>query len=347
MHVFVSVGCRVLVSVEALNAVESVGNVTKHRRAPLVVKSDGKYKLVYVPAVSGESLAHAYQEHLVELAKIVYGKENLAPPLTEWDLRCEFVKFMDNQHLTDSLKAVVEKKDKEAFEKEAITASLVSDIGGFLYAEEALPVKRTSRFQVGYMVPVMDAIESTAIESQMHVRHAPSETGSEAERAAQMIYYVEVASAVYGLSFNLDIDGIGYASLVKRTLAVSEEERLRRIRVALGALATLLTGMAFGAKISRFKPIIDVESLVVALSEPVAFSVSSPLKRDYFAETAKRASKLIEVLGKVGVDQSIKVYQYGFEEGVAVEGVSIECGESLEDVFEALIDDVLAKLGAK
>jgi CRISPR-associated protein Csa2 len=34
---FVSIAARFLANIEALNAVESVGNVTKHRRAPVVV----------------------------------------------------------------------------------------------------------------------------------------------------------------------------------------------------------------------------------------------------------------------------------------------------------------------
>ena len=62
---FLSVGVRFEANVEALNMVETAGNYGKHRRVPYLIERDGKLKTVYVPALSGESLAHAYQEHLV------------------------------------------------------------------------------------------------------------------------------------------------------------------------------------------------------------------------------------------------------------------------------------------
>ena len=70
--VYVGVSARVLVNVEALNMSESVGNVVRHKRAPIVVQvrngGTKAYVLRYAPVVSGESIAHGYQVILAKLA---------------------------------------------------------------------------------------------------------------------------------------------------------------------------------------------------------------------------------------------------------------------------------------
>ena len=73
--VYVGVSARVLVNVEALNMSESVGNVVRHKKAPIVtpVVRDGEvitYSLRYVPVISGESIAHGYQALLASLASL-------------------------------------------------------------------------------------------------------------------------------------------------------------------------------------------------------------------------------------------------------------------------------------
>ena len=84
---FVSVASRFIANIEALNAVEGVGNVTKHRRAPVVIydKKIGGYIVKYVPAISGESLGHAYQVNVAEFAKSLYGEDKV--PLCKWCAR--------------------------------------------------------------------------------------------------------------------------------------------------------------------------------------------------------------------------------------------------------------------
>jgi len=343
--VFISIGARVEVNVEALNAVETVGNVTKHRRAPIVVPLEGGYRLVYVPAVSGESIANAYQRNLVNAAKLVYEKDGLKAPLTPWDERYEFVKFMDKQHLTGKLLEIVASKEedlalkKHMFEKEAIVESIVADVGGFLYAEEEMPVKRTSRLQVGYMVPVFDALENVAIEAQFHARHVPSETGARGKKPAQMIYYVEVASAVYGLTVNLDTSSVGKTSLVKVEDAVDADERKRRVKAALLALAGLFAGEGFGAKLSRFLPIKRVVSMVATLSDPIAFVVSPPQIPEYIVDTCNRVSSVKKIFENMGLKAEIEILAYGKELPEMVERA-----DSVEELLAKLIDKVMRKL---
>ena len=346
---FLSLGARIEINVEALNAVETVGNVTKHRRAPIIKPEGEGYKLIYAPAISGESLAHAFQRNLVEAARIVYGREGIKPPLTAWDERCEFVKYMDREHLTQELKDLLERKGqgslpdvKHDFELKAIKQSIVADVGGFLYAEEELPVKRTSRIQVGYMLPTYDTLDTVAIEAQFHVRHVPSEAGEAGVRPAQMIYYVEVASAVYGLTINLDVDGIGRTSLVKVEDAVDLSERVRRVKASLMALAGLFTGEGFGAKLSRFLPIKRVRSMVATLSRPIAFTVSPPQLPNYIEDTAMRLKTFKDMLTNLGLEPQLSIVAYA--EKVPEE---VEPASSVEDLLLKVINKVISAVEVK
>jgi CRISPR-associated protein Csa2 len=331
--VFVSLSTRVEANVEAFNAVETVGNLTKHRRAPMIIPTGNGYRLVYVPAVSGESIANAYQRALVDLSNIIYKKLGRKPPLTEWDMRYEFSKYMDDNHLTQTLNNLVAKfseerkrelakviETKHLFEKTAISESIVADIGGFLYTGERLPVKRTSRIYTGYMLPTYDSIDITAIEAQLHARHMPSETtggreteaSSEAERrAAQMIYYVEVASALYGLSISIDLDGIGRTSLVKIEDAVDKNERILRVKISLTALETMFLGTGFGAKLARFTPIKRIVSAVAAVSHPLNFVVSPAQVKEYIDDTLERSLSYKKISTSLGIDPDLKIIVYG------------------------------------
>ena len=289
--VYLSLGLRALVNVEALNMVESVGNLTRHRKAAIVYRRGNTYVLRYVPVISGESLAHAYQEWLVKLAK----QRNL--PICEFCEYCEFVKHAQPQVFGSkpwekSLANVVSKKGykPEAIESEIIKNCVVEDIGGFLFAGPT-PVKRTSRFYVSYMIPAIDAIEKAALEPQMHVRHAPKASQKLAQ--AQMPYYVEVGSAIYSWSFYLDIGGIGVSSLTNEKV-ISDQDRLSRIELSLDALALMIETKLFGAKLTRFNPLTDYESVMLILSKTCPLTVSAPTKREYIKDTLRRAKIIKE-----------------------------------------------------
>ena len=91
MGVYLSLSARLLVNLESLNMAESVGNVTKHRKAPVVRVGEGGYRLVYVPVISGMSLAHHYQHLLAKLAK------ERGINVTRMSLLGYFMKFADDK----------------------------------------------------------------------------------------------------------------------------------------------------------------------------------------------------------------------------------------------------------
>ncbi|MEM4800688.1 MAG: DevR family CRISPR-associated autoregulator, partial [Acidilobaceae archaeon] len=210
-----SLSGRFLVNVEALNMVESVGNVTKHRRAPIVTYSEGKYNVVYVPVVSGEAIAYHYQRLLTQIA------ESMGLKVTGLDKQGYYLKYSDDDIIKnwypENVKKVIDSKNPCDIEKAFIEASVVADVGGFLYMkkgegdkkrskeseskadkDETPPlIKRTSRIRFSYLVPSLDAVASGAavLYPQLHVRYAPLPL-----QRVQALYYVESGSALYTLS---------------------------------------------------------------------------------------------------------------------------------------------------
>ncbi|MCS6785168.1 MAG: type I-A CRISPR-associated protein Cas7/Csa2 [Candidatus Caldarchaeum sp.] len=365
---FISIGVRFLCNVEALNMVESIGNLSKHRKAPIVVPIGNGFKLLYVPAISGESIGHAYQQALVDETLAFYGDN---APVDEWCKRGEFIKFGDRKHMTTPLLKIIDevksnKKEEEIaeakhrVEKEAIISSIVADVGGFLIAEGA-PVKRTSCFQVGYAIPVFDALDSTAIESQFHVRYMASETvesksqqqkekkdtdkegnggeqpSKQEERKGQAIYYVEIASAVYGLTFNINLDMIGRTSMVKVEEVVND--RFDRVKVALAAASRLFTSKGFGAKRSRYLPVEDTLTIVAAVAAKRPFVVSPPQYPNFAEETYTRAVAMNQMLQRFNASQNISITGFSKERPLPD---GIQKAGSVEEVFIKLFDKVMS-----
>ncbi|MCS6787677.1 MAG: type I-A CRISPR-associated protein Cas7/Csa2 [Aigarchaeota archaeon] len=333
---FLSISVRCLMNVEALNSVETVGNLSRHRTVPMVIPQHDGYTLKYVPAVSGESIAHGYQALLVDVAK------SMKLPVGVFSSRNEFIKFSEDSYLTEEgVKPPKSHEDIMRFEIDVLLKDIVADVGGFLYTGD-IPVKRTSRFQVGYMIPaIQDVLNATAMEAEFHVRYLFSQAGKDA-KLGQIPYNVEIASSVYTLNLNLDLAGIGVPSnvfgetpkgardeLEKKKQELSNSIPNRR-KAALIALLKLLTNNSYGGKRSRFFPNIELRSSVLALSRD-SFTVSPGNYTDYVERTWKRAQKYLALTG-----HEVKVWC------VNREGLSVPAGvskhETLEDVFEDIMN---------
>ncbi len=334
---FLSASFRLLVNVESLNSVESVGNVSRHRSVPVVVPYDSGYTIRYVPAISGESIAHGYQSLLVDIAL----REGL--PVGVYSRRKEFLKFSEDTYLKDEgVEPPKDHDDITRFEVDVLLKDIVADVGGFLYAGK-IPVKRTSRFQVGYMLPALeDVTNAAALEAQFHVRFLlsrPSESSSqEGARLGQIPYNIEAASALYTFTFNLDIDGIGVPVNTFGKADQKKEEELAKQRVArrkaaLKALGLFVSQIAFGARHSRYLPNAELMSCTFALSD-IPFTVSAGNFRNYIERTFTRAEKLSRLLGiKTRVWAAVREEKVQVPDGVKV--VS-----SPEEIVEELIGSI-------
>ncbi|MEM4382790.1 MAG: type I-A CRISPR-associated protein Cas7/Csa2 [Candidatus Caldarchaeum sp.] len=296
-EMFVSTSLRILVNVESLNAVETVGNVSRHRVAPIVIPQDAGYTIKYVPAVSGESIGHGYQSVLADIAL----REGL--PVGEFSARKEFLKYSGDSYL-EGISPPSNHDDIRRFEVDVLLKDVVADVGGFLYTGK-ISVKRTSRLQVGYLLPALeDVTNAAAVEAQFHVRYLASQeqkrekTGDET-RLGQAIYNIEAASALYTMTLNLDLSGVGVPSTQfgkkhekERQL---ESQVPKRRAAALKALATLLGQISFGGKHARYLPNTELMSCVFTVSE-TPFTVTPGNFRNYIQRTSERLRKLSSIL---------------------------------------------------
>lgn len=300
--IFLSIRGRVLLNVEALNMTESIGNYVKHRRVPILVPEKDGFTTYFVPAISGESIAHGFQLVLAE-----EGIKNSIPVcrlcksgIFLKSTNKEVIKeaFKDKQ--IPNLEELEELKELKEVEKFIIKNCLVEDVGGFLYAEEE-NIKRTSNFFVGYMVPVKEALGNVVIESQLHSRYALGTPF--VKEKGQMIYYIELSSAVYTFSLDIDTTYIGRLTFSYESAGENifeENERKKRIETTLDSLKIFLLEQMFGAKKTRFLPIGEWESIVIAVSDKV-WTVASPFSNRYIENTMKKKEK---------VDYNTKLYIY-------------------------------------
>jgi len=308
MIVTLSLSVRVIVNAEALNMAEAVGNYTRHRKAPIVVVTEEGYSVVYVPAVSGESLAHGYQLLLAQFAK------DRKLPVTKMDESGYFLKFSDDNVLKwyeEDLKKIGYTLDKFKnasvgdIEKIILKVSTVADIGGFLYTTKQ--VKRTSSIRFSYMLPALDAIDKggVALTPQLHTRYAPPELAE-----AQKLFYLESGSALYTFTAELiasDISKLYYSEEEDPEL---KEQRVERVKLAVDTLAALVDGMLFGARRSRYQPLWNIRSVIVGLSKgPVEFVVNPGLTRDFIKKTYERAVALTKAIQ----EETINIYVYNGE----------------------------------
>jgi CRISPR-associated protein Csa2 len=335
--VWVSLSWRALINVEALNMAESVGNYVKHRRAPLAFydETSRSYVVKYVPVISGESLAHAYQAWLAEEAV------NAGLNVCELCKRGELVKHgarvvLQEENLPMPGRGKVEMAKE--LEEHLVKQCVVEDIGGFLVPTD-IPVKRTSLFYIGYMVPSYDSVRVAVMDPQFHVRHAPSLVGKGEEfpETGQALYYVETASAVYTVSAALDLTGIGRTSTFSVKDVVDSAEKLKRATVAVKSLYYLLVGM-FGAKRTRFQPNYKLLSAVATVSKGAPFNVNPGHSRDYVKETANRVASFAVLTGS-----TVKLFAYSAEEGVEIPA-NVSVASSPEDLVNKLKDEAISAL---
>lgn len=329
--VTLSLSARIVVNAEALNMAESVGNVSRHRRAPVIASMPSGYSVFYVPAVSGEAIAHHYQRLLAGIA------QEMGLPVTSMDKQGFFLKFSDDEVISrhyPEVADVVKINDPCEAEKTLVKASVVADVAGFLYTDKL--IKRTSRIRFSYMLPTLDAVEKGAVASspQLHVRYSP-----EAREGEQALYYVESGSSLYSLSAVLVASSIAELEYCTAPDAALRSEKPRRVEAALKALLALIDGMSFGAKRSRYMPQWEVKSLVASVSAgPVEFIASPAARKDYGEKTVRRAQTLSE---EFDFEEPIEVFVFDSENIPLPEYKHIKRFDSHTEAIAKAIEKVL------
>ena len=316
---FISFGIRFVANVEALNMVESAGNLVRHRTVPLIVfLEEGKYSIRWYPALSGETLAHAFQYNLSILERMTNANNtrlcyfcSIGEFIKHSAL--DFYKSLTNESLrqvqqNESLRQVQQINFPQweddliqkytdyinrewKLENEIVRNCLVEDLGGFIVAtaarrsqEAGISVRRTSTFQFSYAVPTIDAIlegaSTTDVQMQVRMASVGQSLANKVnyENPIQAPYNKEISSTVYSFIFNFDPDKVGVNSYTNEVI-YDDKERKRRIGLALDSLKLVIDGN-FGASKSRYNPFMERELIIGALTEgDVLFTVSSPSLR--------------------------------------------------------------------
>jgi CRISPR-associated protein Csa2 len=325
---FLSFGIRFIANVEALNMVESAGNLVRHRTVPLIVfLEEGKYSIRWYPALSGETLAHAFQYNLSTLERMTNVND---PKLCYFCGIGEFIKHsaLDFYKQLINLQQINLPEWEGKFisdysniteeweiEKRIVENCMVEDLGGFVVATAAqqrqaqgISVRRTSTFQFSYAVPTVDAIlegvSTTDVQMQVRMASVGQSLANKVnyENPIQAPYNKEISSAVYSFIFNFDADKAGISSYTNEEI-YDDNEKKRRISLALDSLKLVMDGN-FGASKSRYNPFIERELIIASLTKgDVLFTVSSPSLRleDFVKETIERAKSYVTEFPNIGI----------------------------------------------
>jgi len=165
---------RVVVNVEAMNMVEAIGNVVRHRKAAHVYRfregRNERYEIRTVPVVSGEALRHAVQRALAK---------GVGLPVCSWCRRGEFVRhgvvlgeFFRDVEGEGGVAGFEEAAGRGIYEAERLIlgSCIVEDVGGFLIP----PEEGASVLGVGCLVPAVEGDRVLCgFDVQFHVRRAP------------------------------------------------------------------------------------------------------------------------------------------------------------------------------
>lgn len=328
--VFVSMALRLRINIEAANMVESFGNYTRHRIAPVVRRTSEGYEVIFAPTISGQSVAHAFMRALVDIINNMNSNSNVKLPLCDdcknYSIIGGFLKRSSN---------VTTPVD------ERVKTCVVDDVTGFMAAKKKVSsvVRRTSRIMFSYLVPDADVAKSTVM-PQFHVRF-------DNRSADNDIFQVESGSAIYMSSVAIDVDGIGLLSSNSDKDPSYVENRDKRIEAVFNALMAVYSGNYLGAKKARYLPIIDILGGVAAVSDPIPFSVSPPKFMDYVKDTYQRASKYAQAINGENI-----YITYFDKEGIIQQDscsqnngqVSCEKRENLEDMIQKVKEKVLEKV---
>ncbi len=324
---FLQIAYRMLINVDALNMVESVGNVTRRRTVPVVVpKAPGEYVVRWVPAISGESLAHRYQLEIVDLAKSKYPQcgnrldywSEQGELLKHWDLgfykaqcekcekrqapcpkdwECQLATTYTIQQSQGWRTQVETFQNAQKIEEEVVKNSLVEDIGGFLITAD-VPIRRTSCIRFSYLIPTLDATEASQLDNQFHVRGAlKAESLKIQDKALQVPYYVQVGSVNYGGNIELELGCVGCYSLSDG--CVNDDDCSLNVRrcIAIDSLRPIFE-VQFGAKRSRNLPHSFLELAIAVISnKPIPLPPGSLPFNALLQEIAKKLNVYNKELG--------------------------------------------------
>jgi CRISPR-associated protein Cst2 len=314
-----SIACRVVLDMHALNNEGSESNRLMTRQVGVVVPSQRKdeaesasvmdrYERHVVNAVSGDMNKHIFSAAFRNIAAdrglpMSPASQALDPARINGDE--DFRAWMDEQGKDVLVSDVINR----------LLSCSLTDVCGLLITGSGVSVKRKSAVEFGWTVGLP---EITEVEEFLHARHAITrlkrtrvERGASAEDKAaaqkereantgQMVFNRPASSGVYAFVAHLDVAAIGFNDAAQAyPQNVSDPvgtdtpvDRPERLRASLLALAQTLLHPKGALTSTQLPHVVDLEGYVSVSSSAAAAPLLSPLTDDYIERTRKTAAML-------------------------------------------------------
>jgi len=321
---FLTVVAKLIVNVHDMNNEGSIGQTTEIRMIRMVGEN-GK-ELPEAPAVSGRMMKHWHLAYMLK-EELNQKKPTLCNKCKDW------------------------KPDRQSDAKDesgGIKNCIICDVHGFLStAKVQSPPRRSSCISFSWLLPIIGGYSS--VKQVIHSRVEPSEISQEEvtspaeteedlsgdqaaeetdeRKTAQMIFYKNYASSVYGFVCSIDLDRIGKSLSGTIDFKDNGAEVKRRRQMAVKALLPMVMG-AFGASQSHALPHTKCLGVLAALSDnttPLP-NLVSPIYSNGFSESINMLKAF-----------NNKVKYWGYGEPVVEE-------EQKKDNLRALFESIITEL---
>ncbi len=318
---FLRLAGRVRLNAHSLNAQGGSGtNYVELTKAKVSIKTDNGWRVVEVPAISGNMIKHWHFVSFVDFFK----ETNYGHNLTERALRYNGVRF--GQGETEHKKADGAKVELKN-EAEIIKNFADADVHGFLAPKNG--VRRVTLVKASFLLPTEDFIKDVderLIYAVKHNRVDINENGaieSGENQTAQMLFNREYATGLYGFELILDLGFVGIPQSCpwkfennseQLNIVIQEDERRARIESALKALIPMLSGY-IGANLARSFPVFKLEEFIAVTSDKPIPALVHGFYEDY-VEVSK---SIVENAKNLGFD--INAYGYNVSFGTEVSSV--------------------------
>jgi len=293
---FVRFAGRMLINVASLNAQGGAGtNYIEITKVPVVVrKEDGELIVEEAPAISGNMMKHYHFVNLVDLLK---GSQYNSNKLSEDDLRYVAYRFKEK---SKEEKNIADQTANLGDEGDILSKLATADLHGYLAPQTQN--RRESLLKFSFVIPCEETIREgfdvsavtqnrVVVDEKGNIKGGGSEEGK-----AMMVFKRQYASALYGFASTFDAYYVGRPLSNPKKIAVNNDERAERAKLAVLAYINLLSGR-FGANTSRGLPALNVEELIAVVSDKPVPMAKHGFYRDYISETINIIKDYAKAIG--------------------------------------------------
>lgn len=264
-----SIGISGILTLNAhdLNNEGNEGNITIARTASIVI--DGNVK--NVNAISGDMLKHSVSTYINEIAKA--DGLNLCAGCA--------VNHANRINMDERLKPGTD----EEMVNNVLKICAGDDVNGFMVTKKGINIKRKSCYESGMVIGIPDRVVT---ERDFHAKYSREsakpvkkhDADADGSNIGQNIFYRPNNSGDYATVMFVNVDHIGRNGYTHK-YAIGEEERQRRVKVLLTAIASTYTNIR-GAQRNTMMPHTTGFAGVVSISwKSIPAPTVSPLNGIY------------------------------------------------------------------